>query len=65
MALKLDIHERCQDCGATVARLDGEYIKWNPSACTCPKLNGPQSPPRRISLRSANFIPAKADEEGK
>jgi len=59
MAPKLQIYEKCKVCGVTVARLDGEYIKWDPGACKCPKRPGPPAPPRSISLRSAIFIPAE------
>lgn len=58
MAIKRDIHEKCKDCGETVARLVKDGIAWNPSACKCPKPPGRQSPPRRLSFRHANFIPA-------
>ena len=60
MAPKSKYHERCPTCGATQARLDGEYVQV--LDCECPKPPGPQSPPRRVSLRSAVFVPAELDE---
>ena len=57
MALKNTIHEKCKKCGVVVARLVKDGIAWNPSACTCPKGDGPPSPPRKLSFHSANFVP--------
>ena len=64
MAPKRDIHEKCESCGETVARLVKDGIAWNPSACKCPKPPGPQAPPRTLSLHSANFIPANQKPPG-
>ena len=60
MALKLNVHEYCQQCGQRAAWREGNMIVGNHN-CTNRLPNRPRDPPYFFFARDVNFIPREAD----